>query len=241
MPERLYDSRREWYFHETTEHPRADLICSLCKDTLNSSKQYERHVARHLEELALFALPRTEMDDAEDLDDDDVSDPRALASDNDIPFDSPSEGSSVDFEEGKTSLNTQNSTTRVNNPSDSLSTPADLGLVNSEDAPKKETFYEGFRIRKEDIPGKQDHGRFIDNGIGNMSDEEISRILNSSSLRAEPAVEAYLQTTDKEHRPAAEKDRAITTAPADIKFIDALGRRFSLPFDAVNTWPVCTP
>lgn len=34
--------------------------------TLKSSKQYEKHVARHLEELALFALPRTEMDDAED-------------------------------------------------------------------------------------------------------------------------------------------------------------------------------
>lgn len=42
------------------------MTCPLCKMTLTSSKQYEKHVARHLEELALFALPRTEMDDADD-------------------------------------------------------------------------------------------------------------------------------------------------------------------------------
>lgn len=246
MPDRLYDSRREWFFHESTEHPQADLVCSLCKDTLKSSKQYERHVARHLEELALFALPRTEMDDAEDVDDDDVSDARALASDNDVPFESPSEGSSVEHEEGKSSLDTQNSTTRVETPSESLSTLANSGTVNSEDAPKKDVYSKGLRISDigQSTIGEPDHGRFIDNGIGSMSDKGLSRILNSGSLRAEPAVEAEIQKTDKEHRPAAEKDRAAATVPsypsADIKFIDALGRRFSFPFDAVNTWPVCT-
>lgn len=81
IPDRLYDSRREWYSHEITEHRREDYVCSLCKDSLKSSKQYERHVARHLEELALFALPRTEMDDAE-YDDDDVVDARASTSGN---------------------------------------------------------------------------------------------------------------------------------------------------------------
>ncbi len=68
-PDRLYDSRHEWSFHETTEHHRKDLSCPLCKDTLKSSKLYEWHVARHLEELSLFALPRTEMDDEEHNDD----------------------------------------------------------------------------------------------------------------------------------------------------------------------------
>ena len=62
MPDRLYDSRREWHHHETIEHGREGFACSLCRKTLESSKQYERHVARHLEELALFALPRTERD-----------------------------------------------------------------------------------------------------------------------------------------------------------------------------------
>ncbi len=79
VPDRLYDSRREWYLHETTEHRRDGFLCVLCRDNLNSSKQYERHVARHLEELALFALPRTEMDDVED-DEDDAFDARASTS-----------------------------------------------------------------------------------------------------------------------------------------------------------------
>ena len=105
MPDRLYDSRREWYFHESTEHRREDFVCSLCKDTLKSSKQYERHVARHLEELALFALPRIEIDDAED--DDDVVDARISTSENDAASDSPSEESSVGVEEGKASLDFQ--------------------------------------------------------------------------------------------------------------------------------------
>ncbi|KAM0801228.1 hypothetical protein BDR22DRAFT_820756 [Usnea florida] len=70
MPDRLYDSRREWYYHETTEHCREGFVCPLCRKTLESSKQCERHVARHLEELALFALPRTEKDYEEDDNDD---------------------------------------------------------------------------------------------------------------------------------------------------------------------------
>ena len=109
MPDRLYDSRREWYFHESTEHRREDFVCSLCKDTLKSSKQYERHVARHLEELALFALPRIEIDDAED-DNDDVVDARTSTSENDAASDSPSEGSLVGVEEGKASLDFQTQT-----------------------------------------------------------------------------------------------------------------------------------
>lgn len=81
MPDRLYDCRREWHLHETTEHLRGgDLVCALCRYTLKSAKQYERHVARHLEELALFALPRIEMDD------DDVFNARGSTSDNRVTF-----------------------------------------------------------------------------------------------------------------------------------------------------------
>ena len=79
MPDSLYDSRREWYFHEITEHHRENYVCALCKNTLKSSKQYGRHVAHHLEELALFALPRIEMDHADD-DDDYIVDARASTS-----------------------------------------------------------------------------------------------------------------------------------------------------------------
>lgn len=68
-PNKLFDSRREWSSHLTTNHDTENLTCPLCRETLSSMKQYERHLARHLEELALFALPRGEMDDEADGDD----------------------------------------------------------------------------------------------------------------------------------------------------------------------------
>lgn len=80
------------------EHRREDFVYPLYKETLKSFKQYERHVARHLKELALFALPRTEMDDAED-DNDDAFNARASTSESNVGFDSPSEGSSVKEDE----------------------------------------------------------------------------------------------------------------------------------------------
>lgn len=101
MPDRLYDSRREWYYHETTEHGREGFVCSLCKTTLETSKQYERHVARHLEELALFALPRIEMDEAED-DNDDILDARISTSHTDVAYDRSSEEYSLEGEESMT-------------------------------------------------------------------------------------------------------------------------------------------
>ena len=101
IPDRLYDSRREWYSHETTEHGREDFQCHLCKDILRSSKHYERHVGRHLEELALFVLPRIEMDDAEDDRDCDVVDPMQGAASSDLAPDSTSGGSSMEDEQAE--------------------------------------------------------------------------------------------------------------------------------------------
>ena len=67
-PDKLYDSRREWFHHISTDHSRSleesvvdsKHVCSLCKNPIASLKRLERHVARHLEELALFALPKNE-------------------------------------------------------------------------------------------------------------------------------------------------------------------------------------
>jgi hypothetical protein len=64
-PHRLYESRREWYFHLHNQHavpndPGSYFNCPLCSSPVGTGKQFERHVARHLEELALFALPRSQ-------------------------------------------------------------------------------------------------------------------------------------------------------------------------------------
>lgn len=69
---KLYATRHEWLHHMKMVHPRnptahnadeesgSKVDCPLCKETLKSEKQYTRHVARHLQELALFVLPRSE-------------------------------------------------------------------------------------------------------------------------------------------------------------------------------------
>lgn len=62
-PHRLYESRREWYFHLQNQHsiptnPGRSFNCPLCSSSVATGNPFERHVARHLEELALFALPR---------------------------------------------------------------------------------------------------------------------------------------------------------------------------------------
>jgi uncharacterized Zn-finger protein len=61
--EELYDSRREWLAHEKTDHPRlfeeakaaGTAVCPLCKSKIASS-MLEKHVANHLQELALFSI-----------------------------------------------------------------------------------------------------------------------------------------------------------------------------------------
>jgi hypothetical protein len=72
-PSRLYDSRREWYGHLTDSHislSNADELheCALCREAGFSTLSLERHLGRHLEELALFALPRSVGDDEIDSD-----------------------------------------------------------------------------------------------------------------------------------------------------------------------------
>ncbi|OQE23428.1 hypothetical protein PENFLA_c011G00274 [Penicillium flavigenum] len=69
-PHRLYESRRDWFSHLQSQHsisesPGIHVDCPLCLSSVPSGKQLERHVGRHLEELALFALPRSEEDDDE--------------------------------------------------------------------------------------------------------------------------------------------------------------------------------
>jgi hypothetical protein len=69
-PNRLYDSRHEWFHHLRTKHvpsfdPSETDSCPLrCGDAV-PVVSLERHLGRHLEELALFALPRVDTGDEE--------------------------------------------------------------------------------------------------------------------------------------------------------------------------------
>ncbi|KAK2805521.1 hypothetical protein FQN50_006145 [Emmonsiellopsis sp. PD_5] len=70
-PNKLYSSRRHWYCHLQTVHSVASpsgaiFNCPLCTEAIPSNGHIDRHIGRHLEELALFALPRTGMDEDAD-------------------------------------------------------------------------------------------------------------------------------------------------------------------------------
>ena len=61
-PEKLYDTRSQWFqhIHESHQIMVDSLMCPLCKEFQQSLKSFERHLARHLEELALFVLPQSD-------------------------------------------------------------------------------------------------------------------------------------------------------------------------------------
>jgi hypothetical protein len=71
-PKRLYDSRREWYSHLTSKHissgPDTRHICPLCREESLLDRFLQRHLGRHLQELALFAIPRPDDDEEQDAD-----------------------------------------------------------------------------------------------------------------------------------------------------------------------------
>ncbi|KAL9112019.1 MAG: hypothetical protein Q9227_003639 [Pyrenula ochraceoflavens] len=66
---KLYDSRRNWFHHEMTVHiqsayeQNSNVVCPLCLQIDISKQRIEQHLARHLEELALFAMPYPEIDE----------------------------------------------------------------------------------------------------------------------------------------------------------------------------------
>ena len=83
-PDKLYSTRHEWLHHSYTAHREVmtdDSIskessglvhCLLCKEEVERGNQYDRHVARHLQELSLFILPSAEQDS--DVDEDEEAD-----------------------------------------------------------------------------------------------------------------------------------------------------------------------
>lgn len=54
----LYDRRHDWVSH-SRKHNSQSRACCLCGESLVTPKQLERHIGWHLEEVALFVLPRT--------------------------------------------------------------------------------------------------------------------------------------------------------------------------------------
>ncbi|KAJ6178157.1 hypothetical protein N7519_008618 [Penicillium mononematosum] len=70
-PNKLYGGRRQWHHHIQQAHattPSTDgtYHCPICKQGSLPAVTFQRHVGQHLEELALFLLPRTDSGSGED-------------------------------------------------------------------------------------------------------------------------------------------------------------------------------
>ena len=82
-PGKLYSTRHEWLHHSNMAHTAMPIndctlkemkgirLCPLCKEEIESGKPYDRHLARHLQEVALFILPCG--DDESDVSGDEAS------------------------------------------------------------------------------------------------------------------------------------------------------------------------
>jgi hypothetical protein len=69
-PLSLYENRRDWFNHVAASHlgqdPRQEMQCPLCPESVRTLPLIRRHLARHLEELALFSLPNSLFGENED-------------------------------------------------------------------------------------------------------------------------------------------------------------------------------
>ncbi|KAL8926545.1 MAG: hypothetical protein Q9208_002872 [Pyrenodesmia sp. 3 TL-2023] len=64
-PDKLYATRHEWVHHSRTAHGHevnSPHICTLCGASQKTLEGHHQHVARHLQELALFILPQNDED-----------------------------------------------------------------------------------------------------------------------------------------------------------------------------------
>jgi hypothetical protein len=63
IPSKLFDTRRMWAQHMDHTHPQMEqtkdsFVCPLCQGSVQTAASFAKHVGRHLEDLALFVLPR---------------------------------------------------------------------------------------------------------------------------------------------------------------------------------------
>ena len=70
IPQKLYDSQRDWYMHIKSQHKGTDRVtgsfdCMICQNKQCPDITFKKHVGRHLQELALFVLPRVMAEDVE--------------------------------------------------------------------------------------------------------------------------------------------------------------------------------
>ncbi|KAJ5781314.1 hypothetical protein N7457_006474 [Penicillium paradoxum] len=231
-PQRLYESRREWYFHLQSQHsvgsdPADGISCPLCLLSVPGGKQFQKHLACHLEELALFALPRrepeedphlsqAESEEAPPHDSITLSDGQSshykyyqLQGDADVDetrFEASESGSWELFE--PENLDQSRSHDNPGTPSDDR---LDGGYIGHRTSPKAHAIMMEETSPDGKVPQAARQGQEIDEGSTNKPQLDDSQ---------------ELANIDGSHR------------PLPIKLKDAIGRKFAFPWELCRTWSV---
>ncbi|KAI9367682.1 hypothetical protein BJX61DRAFT_547260 [Aspergillus egyptiacus] len=247
-PSKVFENRRQWYNHLCTRHelvtnPDSCAICPLCNLGIEPPATFERHVGRHLEELALFVLPRIEQEDEAPAHSDETSSgtveegnprPDSVTVDLDINTDPnlPAEQATRLFDLQPAEHQEQEDHVGAlgeNEPTGSLDKEAAIARLEKLILDGRDQFEarEEHEIRRQ--ADADQTATAVQDGEEDASDEEDAFDEEAAQARKEAEEAAPTAATD-----------AATELPASrkkpIKFKDCVGRKFTFPFELCCTW-----
>ena len=251
VPHRIYATQHEWSHHLRSDHCVSWLekgsnsqedtaVCPLCKSEITLGKSSESHLARHLQELALFVVPRQDEEwDDRVIDEEgknmysedgslstELLDNNNETKDNIIGFIEESHKEvKAEGQEGIQHLATMDQEYKVTVPGP---------------PPPPPVYWMCWRCKASNVQNILNVPHCVTPGCqGEASDlksikldenREPVRLSASGFVFAEPMGGTNLAGKGEE---ASNDDKKNP-----IKFKDVLGRRYSFPFRLCNTWPV---
>ncbi|CAI7646504.1 unnamed protein product [Penicillium glandicola] len=263
-PHRLFTSRHEWYTHLQIEHEIPEDVgittaCALCHLPISSGKPLEGHLGRHLQELALFALPQTGSDEDDKSYTSKISEEDSLSE----------QPHSYEMSETADSVENANDfalfrLSRLNlaeTPDDENSETVDYHLKESGRALIQEPDEVAAQAKDEQIERLE---RLIRDERTEREPEETARISEierevadkngreqlshnrniAEAMAAKVAEAAFVAATEAafvaakeaaKYAPESAKNTPLDTKKT-IKFKDAIGRKFTFPLHLCRTW-----
>jgi hypothetical protein len=227
-PNRLYDSRREWYGHLASKHissgPDIRHICPLCREESLSDNFLQRHLGRHLQELALFAIPKPDDDEEPDADkSEDAFDPFQNSS---VESEEYSDNDDDVIPDGSTQALKEQGGSRVppkHQPSeDILAAPAETPLL---DLSKISLNYDKVSDYEESLSQKVESNKAI------VADPEVASTPEAASSKSDIRATFHLPATPVMHSKAGMEDE--TPRESELLPLNRLGDAKAMTRDEV--------
>ncbi|KAL8997036.1 MAG: hypothetical protein Q9169_003577 [Polycauliona sp. 2 TL-2023] len=240
-PQKFYATRREWVHHVNAVHrayasPTTGcknqtevLDCMLCGESQKSRQNYDRHVARHLQEIALFVLPRNDEDlDIDEPDENsDKSGSSASASlDNVAPPHSDLVPWICCYCDGNGRWTKEGSNTPV--PRSTTARLCPMCRHRRCRSCRTDDDYPALDPRLQEAVVDKNYAEDIAAAAAAAATEEAEK--KAADKAAEEA------ETKAAEVPAAVPPPPLEEKKKPIRFKDAVGRKFSFPFNLCSTW-----